>query len=103
MSTEAPTPRRVEYAGPEGWTVWVDDDGVHLSAPSRGGLEQPDVLRLIALYEAVRDQVAAGRIPAPKPPTPDEIKAMCSFDQRAYLARRAAEAVSEAINPSTPF
>lgn len=103
MSTEAPTPRRVEYVGPEGWTIWADEDGTHLSAPSRGSLEQPDVLRLIALYEAVRGQVAADRIPAPKPPTKEQIQAMYSLDQRAYLARRAAEAVSEVISPSAPF
>lgn len=32
------TPRRIEWAGPEGWTVWADEDGVHIKSASGSAL-----------------------------------------------------------------
>ena len=37
------TPRRIEWAAPEGWLVILDEDGVNLR-PSGRALEEPDLL-----------------------------------------------------------
>ena len=51
------TPRFIEWQGPEGFTVRLDEDGVMLRAP-KGGLEESDLDRLldiIAEAKRVRD------------------------------------------------
>lgn len=65
-----PPPNRIEWIGPERWTVWVDEDGPHLR--SRGGdrLESVDVARLFDIWQAARDAHASGT-PVPVPTTPD--------------------------------
>ena len=87
------TPRRVEWTGPEGWTIWADEDGAHLRTPNGDCLEAPDVRRLIDLYNAVCDSMSSGTIPAPKPPTKEQVKDM-GYDSRAIrMAKQAARAV----------
>lgn len=104
MSELSREPRRVEWSGPEGWTVWADEDGVHLRSVRGDALEQPDVLALINLYQSVRSQVCERVIPAPKPPTREESMRWHAHHQRERIAREAARAVTEAINPSdAPF
>ena len=99
------TPRRVEWRGPEGWTIWADEDGVHLKSASGDCLEQPDVLELIGLYHGVRDQVERHAIPSPTPPTREQVRAYMHADQARYLARRAGRAVADILNPAAeqPF
>lgn len=93
MTTDNPTPRRIDWAGPEGWIIWADEDGAHLRTPNGDCLEASDVRRLIDLYNAVCDAMSSGTIPAPKPPTMEQVKDM-GYDSRAhYMAKRAARAV----------
>lgn len=103
--SELPTaPRRIEWTAPEGWAVWADEDGVHLRTVRGDCLEQPDVLRLIALYQACRSMVANREVPAPMPPTAEQLRELTGSDRAAYFARTAAKAVSDAINPpNLPF
>ena len=97
-------PRRIEWRAPEGWTVWADEDGVHLRSVSGDLMEQPDVLNLIKLYEAVRAQIANDRIYRPEAPTQAQLRAMEPSQRAAHFSRIAARAVAEAINPTTvPF
>lgn len=93
MTTDNPTPRRIEWTAPEGWTIWADEDGVHIRTPNGDCLEAPDVRRLIDLYNAIRDATTSGTIPAPMPPTKEQIESM-RYDSRALrMAKRAARAV----------
>ena len=91
------TPRRIEWAGPEGWTVWADEDGAHLRTPHGDCLEACDVTRLIELIHEVRTQIADGTVPAPKPPTREQIREMGWPNREKQLAHVAAKAVRDAI------
>lgn len=95
------TPARVEWLGPEGWTVRANEDGVHLRSRSGEMLEAADVTRLINLIIEARTQMEAGQIPAPKPPTSDEIREYSRDYQQEHMARTAARAVKQAIHPNT--
>lgn len=86
-------PRRIEWAGPEGWRIWADEDGVHLRTPNGDALEQPDVLALIDLYGRVRDAIATKQIPVPTVPP----RSQWTTD---YAARAAARAVKKALDPT---
>ena len=101
----APTPRRIEWTGPEGWTVWADEDGVHVRTPKGDGMEMPDVERLFSLWQHVRAMTQADMIPAPKPPTREEIHADSHLRADEYAKRRAIRAVKAEFSPSesAPF
>jgi len=101
----APTPRRVEWTGPEGYTVWTDEDGTHLRAPGGHSLEQPDVERLFSLWSNARATAESGHIPAPKPPSRDEMRAQGALRAEEYAKRRAIRAVEAEFNPpaTAPF
>lgn len=103
MST--PTPRRVEWAGPEGWTVWTDEDGTHLRATKGDCLEMPDVERLFTLWQHARAASEAGHIPAPKPPTREEMRGWSTARAEEYARRRAVRAVEAEFTHDniTPF
>jgi hypothetical protein len=103
--TNTPTPRRIEWTGPEGWTVWSDEDGTHLRAPGGHGLEMPDVERLFSLWEHARGYAEAGTIPAPKPPSREEARADGYRRTEEYAARRAVKAIEREFTPDTiaPF
>lgn len=66
--TPLPEPRRIEWRGPSGWTVWMDEDGVHLR-PSSTSLEMGEVATLFTLWDracaAYRDNEP---VPAPQYP-----------------------------------
>jgi hypothetical protein len=99
------TPRRIEYSGPEGWTVWADEDGVHVRTRHGDCLEASDLDRLIALVAEVRDQFASGTIPAPRPPGREERRQMYEDYRDESDAKRASRAVYKALAPTTdtPF
>lgn len=98
----APTPRRVEWAGPEGWVVWADEDGVHLRAPQGQCLEMPDVRRLFSLWTDASAAVLRAHIPAPLPPTREQIREMGLREE--YVKRRAIRAITaEFGDDPTPF
>ena len=97
-------PRRVEYAGPESWTVWTDEDGVHLRSPKGECLESGDVQRLITLITEANLQHTAGEIPAPRPPSAEERNARYGRygrERDEYEAKRAARAVYGVLAPTT--
>lgn len=64
---QTPVPRRVEWTGPNRWTVWADEDGVHVRAPSGDGLEQPEMQMLVDLWSLARQAYDHGTAPMPKP------------------------------------
>ena len=104
--SQIPTPRRVEWSGPEGYTVWTDEDGTHLRAPRADhALEQPDVERLFSLWQHARAVAESDRIPAPMPPTREQIREDGFRRADEYAARRAIRAVEAEFNPPTaaPF
>lgn len=88
-------PRRIQWAGPEGWQVWADEDGVHLRSPNGDALECPDVLALIDLYGRIRDAIATHQISVPAPLPRRQW-------HREYMTRTAVRAVEKALNPDDP-
>lgn len=93
------TPYRIEYRGPEGWIVWTDEDGVHVRSRTGDALESPDVDRLMQLVVEARAQRDNGIIPAPKPPSREEIRGMTTDRMAEYHAKRAARVVYDALSP----
>lgn len=63
-----PTPVRIVWEGPNRWTVWADEDGVHVRTPSGDGLEEVDVTRLFDLWQLAKQEVTDDSIPAPARP-----------------------------------
>lgn len=63
-----PRPRRVEFEGPNRWSVWMDEDGCHVRTQGGDGLEECDVRLLFDLWQTVKAMKAADQIPAPKTP-----------------------------------
>lgn len=96
------TPRRIEWAGPEGYTVWTDEDGTHLRSPGGHALEMPDVERLVALWQHAKRQTESGAIPAPKPPSRDEMRGWSTQYAEENAERRAVRAVQAEFTTS-PF
>lgn len=99
-----PKPRRVEWSGPESWTVWTDEDGTHIKSARGDCLEMPDVERLFALWQDARALANADHIPAPTPPTRDEIRAAGYWRSEEHAKRRAIRAVeAEFTTETAPF
>ena len=97
------TPRRIEWQGPEGFTVILDEDGVQLRAP-RCGLEEPDLNRLLDVIAEAKRARDAQSAPIPLPPTREQHR----YATEAYHADRAKRAASRAIdaefnNTDQPF
>ena len=86
-------PRRIDWRGPEGSTVVLDEDGVGVQVPSR--LEQPDLERLLEIIAVAKEARAAGLTFAPRPPTADEISRYNWHEKQ----RQAAKAIIKAIAP----
>ena len=93
------TPRFIEWQGPEGFTVRLDEDGVHLSSP-KGGLEEPDLNRLLDIIAEAKRARDAQSSPIPQPPTREQR----SYYPSSYTASRAkyvvARALDEEFNPT---
>ena len=87
------TPRRIEWQGPEGFTVILDEDGVQLRAP-KGGLEEPNLNRLLDVIAEAKRARDAQSAPIPLPPTREQ-RAYYPSD---YTAHRVQRAISDAIN-----
>ena len=58
----------------DGYEMRLDEDGLSLHVRSRG-FEQPEVLKLIERFTAIREQAATG-FAAPIPPTREQIREM---------------------------
>ena len=87
------TPRRIEWQGPEGFTVILDEDGVQLRAP-KGGLEEPDLNRLLDIISEAKRARDARSAPIPLPPAREQRR----YYPEAYHANRAKRAASRAID-----
>lgn len=87
------TPRRIEWQGPEGFTVILDEDGVQLHAP-KGGLEEPDLNRLLEIIAEAKRARDAQSSPIPLPPALEQRR----YYPEAYHANRAKRAASRAID-----
>jgi hypothetical protein len=100
-----PTPRRIEWSGPESWTVWADEDGVHLRSARGDCLEMPDAERLFSLWQHARAMTEADYVPAPKPPTREEMRGWSAARSEEYAKRRAVRAIESEFNVATeaPF
>ena len=92
MSTPI-TPRHIEWQGPEGFTVLLDEDGVQLRAP-KGGLEEADLNRLLDVIAEAKRARDAGGAPIPLPPSPEQRR----YYPQAYHANRAKRAVVDALD-----
>lgn len=97
----APVPRRVEYAGPEGWSVWTDEDGTHLRSARGDCLEDREVAFLIGLWHDARVAAARGHIAAPRVPSREERRHDSDVRQAAHLRRRVGDAAVEALGLPT--
>ena len=87
------TPRRIEWQGPEGFAVVLDEDGVRLRAP-KGGLEEPDLNRLLDIIAEAKRARDARSAPIPLPPTHEQRR----YYPEAYHAARAKRVVNRAID-----
>lgn len=96
------TPRFIEWQGPEGFTVRLDEDGVNLRTP-KGGLEEPDLNRLLEIIAEAKRARDAQSSPIPLPPALEHRR----YYPEAYHANRAKRAASRAIdaefNTDVPF
>ena len=86
------TPRFIEWQGPEGFTVRLDEDGVTLCAP-KGGLEEPGLNRLLDIIAEAKRARDAQSSPTPQPPTREQR----SYYPGAYTAHRVQRALTRAI------
>lgn len=60
----------------DGYELRLDEDGLSLHVHgSRRGFEQPEVLKLIERFTAIREQAATG-FDAPTPPTREQVREM---------------------------
>lgn len=99
------TPRRVEWAGPEGWTVWADEDGCHVRTRQGEVLEMCEVERLFSLWRHAREVTQAGHVPAPKPLSREEARTQGYQRAEEYALRRAVRAIEAELAPpaDSPF
>lgn len=104
MST-TPTPRRIEWSGPESWTVWADEDGVHVRSAHGDSLEMPDVERLFTLWQHARSMTESGHVEAPKPPSREEMSLATACRNEEYIRRRAIRAITNEFDAdqAAPF
>ena len=78
----------------DGYQILLNEDGVMLRIPSNRTFEQGEVRALIDLFNEIAGAVADGdTFDAPRPPTPDEIRAMSHDSREKYAARRAMRAI----------
>ncbi len=75
-------PRRIDWRGPDGSTVVLDEDGVSVQVPSR--LEQADLERLLEIIAVAKEARAAGLTFVPRP-TPTAPRSRSNHGQAAVL------------------
>ena len=86
-------PSRIEWRR-DGYTVWADEDGVHIKTAPRG-FEMPEALAMVELYQAALAHFRTGE-PFPKPTVPPREKRR--YLPEAYQADRAKRAIARAID-----
>lgn len=95
MSAINTTPTRVEWVGPEGARVVLDEDGIRLDLRGCGGMEENALRMLLELIEHVEQYRTADAIPAPAVPSIDQRRAIATDN---YRAMRITKAVTNAIH-----
>ena len=97
------TPYRIEYRGPAGWTLWTDEDGVHVRTPQGEILESGEVQTLIRLVAEAQIQRDAGSVPAPRVPSPEELRKMWPSERAERDAKAASRAVYRELSPNQKY
>lgn len=95
MATNSPD--FMQWRGPQGLRVRLNEDGVSLHWDSRGGLEQPELLQLIELLNAVMTMRDEGSCPVPQPPSREDLRKAGAEYAGRRLARVAAEGAEAAV------
>lgn len=96
--SQTPTPDAMTW-GRDGYQILLNEDGVMLHVAGQRTFEQGEVRALIGLFEAIAGAVEHGdAFDAPRPPTPDEIRAMSYDSREKYAARRAMRAIEAEFN-----
>jgi hypothetical protein len=88
-------PIRIEWAGPEGTRVLLDEDGVQLRF-ANGGLEECDVDRLLEVIAVAKATKQARTSETPRPPTKDEQAALPDWRGRR-IAHDAIKAIKASV------
>ena len=92
QNNTTPAPTRIEWRR-DGYTVWADEDGVHLQTPGNG-FEMPEAIALVELYQQVlTDWRNDESFDKPTRPTRQQIYT----HPAEYTARRAMRVVSNAL------
>jgi|JI8StandDraft_1071087.scaffolds.fasta_scaffold421568_2 hypothetical protein len=89
----------------DGYEMRLDEDGLSLHVRGSRGFEQPEVLKLIERFTAIREQAADG-FAAPTPPTRDQIRDMGYAAAEAHGVKesiKALQATLAAIDNTPPF
>jgi len=100
MATEnaLPNPGKLEWPAPSGLTVRLDDDGVTITWNGSGGIEEPEIEKLLAVIAAARAAKAGPY--APHRATREEIK---DFGYQAQRERVAADLIRVIRAEVAPF
>jgi hypothetical protein len=91
-------PSSIEWRGPESTKVILDEDGVQLRF-TNGGLEEPDLDRLLAVVDAAKLAKANGSTPTPRTPTREERRDMTADYRRHAVVAAAIRALKSEDDP----
>ena len=101
-------PNKMTWAR-DGYTIWIDEDGVHLNIPRARSFEMPEVVQMLDLHAELRAAFSSDSpFGKPVPPTRQELPAY----PVGYVVERAKRAAVKAIdadlnpdadNDATPF
>ena len=92
-------PDRVEWLGPEGFHVVLDEDGVSLRVGSHGGLEERDLDRLLQIIASAKAARKTKLLRTPRLPSREERQRHSDKYVADRVARIAAKAVRDELNP----
>lgn len=92
-----PAPSKIQWEGPSGLTVKLDEDGIAVTWRAAGGIEEPEIEQLLDLIAAARE-AKAGPL-GPQRPTRAEIMAFSYVRQ----GERLAEVFRRALVDDTKF
>lgn len=92
------TPRTVDYRGPEGWTVRMDEDGVHIRTAKGEALEQIAAQALLDVFRDAVQQYDTGNVPTPRPPSREDARAALHEQREQYARDHAVRAIRNEFN-----
>lgn len=91
-------PTRLEWVGPNGFHVFLDEDQVSLQ-PGSHGLEEPEIDRLLAIIASAKAARKFRVARTPRVPTPEDRRRFGDGYVAERVARKAAQAIREELNP----